>query len=64
MIDMKQLKISKSIIAIALMLLVLAVYCLVYMVPAQTELIAMQAEMSVANVQANSYRQYLAPYVV
>ena len=59
MIDMKKLKISKSIIAIALMLLVLAVYCLVYMVPAQTELIAMQAEMSVANVQANSYRQYL-----
>lgn len=59
MIAMKNLKMSKSAIAIVLMLVALAVYCFVYMMPAQTELIAMQAEMSVANVQANAYRQYL-----
>ena len=60
MIVMKKKKLlSKSTIAIIVMLLTLAVYCVAYMVPAQNELIAMRAEMSVATAEANIYRQYL-----
>ena len=55
----KKISLSKSTVIIIVMLLVLAVYGVVYMVPAQSELTLMRAETSVAIAEAAVYRQYL-----
>ena len=50
---------SKSVVFIVAVVLILAGYCVLYMVPAQNELIQLRAETTVANAEASIYRQYL-----
>lgn len=55
----KKFSLSKPTIIALLILVVLAVYCFVFMIPGQTELTAMKAEVAVANAESALYRQYL-----
>lgn len=55
----KKFSLSKPTVIALLIIVVLAVYCFVFMIPAQTELTAMKADVAVANAQTALYRQYL-----
>lgn len=55
----KKFSLSKSTIVALLILVVLVVYCFVFMVPSQTELTAKRAELAVANAESALYKQYL-----
>ena len=55
----KKFSLSKVTVIMLLLMVVMVLYCFLYMLPAQNELTAMRAELSVANAEASIYRQYL-----
>ena len=55
----KKFALSKTAVIMLLMLAVFVLYSVIYTLPAQNELTALRAELSVANAEASVYRQYL-----
>ena len=56
----KKMPLSLTSIIMLALLVVLVAYCFLFFLPAQKDLTVLKAELSVANAQADIYRQYLA----